>query len=179
MPLEDFYAGDDGFHQFAVACESEWAKCLHQPRLLSAVEGDLDIAMACHYKLGENVFDWLDSAVLALDGLTPSQCLKSEKGTRRLKECLWRMPYDREPKVAADEQGEKGTFRLFQTIFLDALPHYTSASFPMIRTDFGAYDPATKRAPLRLVPEGVTFRDWLACLGRRQGCRVQGALPDD
>lgn len=23
MPLEDFYAGDDGFHQFAVTCESE------------------------------------------------------------------------------------------------------------------------------------------------------------
>jgi hypothetical protein len=92
MPLEDYYSGDDGFHQFAITCESEWAKCPHQPRLLSAVQGDLDIAMACHYHLGEQVFHWLVSAVPALDGLTPSQCLKSQKHRRRLKECLWRMP---------------------------------------------------------------------------------------
>ncbi|MSU77878.1 MAG: DUF2384 domain-containing protein [Gemmataceae bacterium] len=92
MPLEDYYAGDDGFHQFAIVCESEWRMCPNQAQLLSAVEGDLDIAMACHLHLGDQVFDWLVSAVPALDGLSPSQCLKSEKGRRRLKECLWRMP---------------------------------------------------------------------------------------
>jgi hypothetical protein len=90
--LEDFYTGDNEFHQFAVTCESEWAKCTDQDRLLSAVDGDLDLAITCHYHLGEGALEWLDSVVPALEGFTPRQCLKSEKLRRRLKECLWRMP---------------------------------------------------------------------------------------
>lgn len=92
MPLEDFYAGDEGFHRLALACEPEWAGCTCQERLLLAVGGDRDLAVVCHYQLGGRVFAWLDSAVPALEGLTPRQCLQSEAGRRRLKECLWRMP---------------------------------------------------------------------------------------
>src|SRR5262245_825677 len=79
MPLEDFYAGDEGFHQFAVTCESASAKCLNPQRLLSAVCGNLDIATACYYHLGDGAFEWLESVVPALDGLTPSECMKTEQ----------------------------------------------------------------------------------------------------
>jgi hypothetical protein len=92
MPLEDYFHGDDGFHLFAVTCEHTWRKCPNQQRLLSAVVGNLDIAMACYHHLGDGAFEWLESAVPALDGLTPNECLKTEKLRNRLKECLWRMP---------------------------------------------------------------------------------------
>jgi hypothetical protein len=92
MPLEDYYSGDDGFHRFAIACADIWDKCSHKQRLLAAVGGDLDLAMACYYHLGENACDWLSSKVPELEGLTPTECLKSEQERRRLKECLWRMP---------------------------------------------------------------------------------------
>ena len=92
MPLEDFYAGDEGFHRFAQSFEAEWRQCADQPRLLAAAGGDLDIAMVLHHHFGERVFDALANKVPALENITPAECLKTESGRRRLKEYLWRMP---------------------------------------------------------------------------------------
>jgi hypothetical protein len=92
MPLEDFYAGDGAFHHFAVACASAWAGCTCREALLREAGGDLDLAMALHYHLGDRALDWLERAVPALDHLTPRQCLLTDAGQRRLKECLLRMP---------------------------------------------------------------------------------------
>jgi len=92
MPLEDYYGGDDGFHELALACALEWPKCAWEVELLDAVGGDLDLAIVLHYHFGEKVFEALQAPVPALEGLTPAECLKSENGRRRLKEYLWRMP---------------------------------------------------------------------------------------
>jgi SMI1 / KNR4 family (SUKH-1) len=54
-----------------------------------------------------------------------------------------------------------------------------SPSFPMIRIHFGHYDRTTKRAPLRLVPEGITFRDWLAGWAEGKDVEYKGAIPED
>jgi hypothetical protein len=53
----------------------------------------------------------------------------------------------------------------------------TSPSFPMVRTHFGHYDPVIKRGPLRLVPEGITFRDWLAAWAEGKNVEYKGSLP--
>lgn len=90
MPLENLYCGDDAFRRFALACETEWAKCACQSELLREVGGDLDLAIALHHH-GTNIFHWLDSTIPALDGLTPRECLKFQAGQHRLKECLLRM----------------------------------------------------------------------------------------
>jgi hypothetical protein len=92
MPLEDFYAGDDVFHRFAMACAAEWGCCDQPDALLRETGGDLDLAMALHYHLGGQALGWLDQAVPALDDLTPRECLKTAAGRRRVRECLLRMP---------------------------------------------------------------------------------------
>jgi hypothetical protein len=92
MPLEDYYGGDVGFHELAEACALEWPKCACKVELLDAVGGDLDLAIVFHYHFGDKVFEGLNKQTPALEGLTPAECIKSEKGRRRLKECLWRMP---------------------------------------------------------------------------------------
>ena len=91
MPLEDFFCGDDDFRRFALACESEWAKCACQSELLHEVGGDLDLAIALHFHHGANALGWLDQTVPALEGRTPRECLKFRAGRHRLKECLLRM----------------------------------------------------------------------------------------
>jgi hypothetical protein len=92
MPLEDYYAGDGAFHDFAVACASAWESSTCQAALLRETGGDLDLAMALHYRRGNGARDWIDLAIPALDHLTPRQCLLTDAGRRRLKECLLRMP---------------------------------------------------------------------------------------
>lgn len=54
-----------------------------------------------------------------------------------------------------------------------------SPNFPMVRIHFGHYDPTIKRAPLRLVPEGITFRDWLAAWAEGKDVEYKGAIPED
>jgi len=49
----------------------------------------------------------------------------------------------------------------------------------MVRADFGEYDPTIKRAHLRLVSEGITFRDWLSAWAEGKDVEYKGALPDE
>ncbi len=92
MPLEDYYASDEGFHHFATVCGEEWASCDCQAELLERVGGDLDVAMVLHYHFLKRALGVLSEKVPALEGLTMTECLKLDKGRRRLKEFLWRMP---------------------------------------------------------------------------------------
>ena len=92
MSLEDYYAGDDAFRRFATACAPAWAGCTCRDALLREAGGDLDLAMALHYHLGDGAPGWLDREVPARGQLTPRQCLLTAAGRRRLKECLLRMP---------------------------------------------------------------------------------------
>ena len=54
----------------------------------------------------------------------------------------------------------------------------TSPSFPMVCTDYGAYDPTIQRARVRLAPEGITFRDWLAAWAEGKDVEYKGAFPE-
>lgn len=90
MPLEDYYCGDDRFRDLAKHCEPGWAACDHKEEFLAAV-GELDLAMVLHQSLDQHAVNWLDGPVPVLEGLTPRECLKTEPGRRRVKECLMRM----------------------------------------------------------------------------------------
>ena len=92
MALEDYYSGDEAFARFAKAVAPEWARCAFQEQLVQAVHGDRDLAVAIWYHLGERALAWMEQTEPPLEGWTPAQCLQTEAGTRRLKECLLRMP---------------------------------------------------------------------------------------
>ncbi|BBM02233.1 MbcA/ParS/Xre antitoxin family protein [Microbulbifer sp. GL-2] len=53
--------------------------------------GDKEIAAVIKYHFRATYKNWLTSKVDALDGKTPSECLKSERGRSQLKEILMRM----------------------------------------------------------------------------------------
>lgn len=92
MPLEKYYAGDQAFVGLARAYKTEWEKCNFKEELIAAVDGDIAIATVIFGTLGVQSVPWLEKLVPALDGTSPRQCLKSETGIKRLKECLLRMP---------------------------------------------------------------------------------------
>jgi len=92
MTLERYYAGDKAFAGLVSAYESEWEKCTFKEELLAAVNGNASIAMVTYGRLRGNALKWLVGGVPALDGLSPKECIKTENGLKRLKECLLRMP---------------------------------------------------------------------------------------
>ena len=95
MPLEKYYAVDkteESLAGLAHAYEKEWEECSFKEELIAAVDGDLGIAIVIFGHLGGHALKWLETEVPALDGLTPKECMKTEKVIKRLKVCLTRMP---------------------------------------------------------------------------------------
>ncbi len=92
MPLEDYYAGDKVFLKYSRNLESEWEKFEYKKELLALVRGDVDIARPIAYSLGVHYEKWFFSKVPVLDNISPSECMRTRKGIRRLKECLLRFP---------------------------------------------------------------------------------------
>jgi hypothetical protein len=92
MPLEKYYAGDEAFAGLARAYADEWEKCNFKEELTAACNGDVAIAIVVFGHLSAHALTWLEDKVPALDGLTPKECMKTENGLKRLKECLLRMP---------------------------------------------------------------------------------------
>ena len=92
MSLEDHFAGDSAFTALSEAAETTWVDFKSKDDLLALVNGDLEVSRVITFHIGENYKQWLNSRVPALNNETPINCLKSITGTKRVKECLLRIP---------------------------------------------------------------------------------------
>jgi len=92
MPLEDFYKGDEPFADYSQCFQSEWEAFEFKNELLSLVDGNIELARPIAYHLGSNFREWFSSSVPALSNVSPSECMKSPQGIKRLKVCLMRLP---------------------------------------------------------------------------------------
>lgn len=91
IELEQYFKGEENWKVFFSCFENEWISSDFQNELLLKVGNQLDIAMVIYYHVQENSLKWICKKIPALDNLTPLECLKTEKTTKRLKECLMRM----------------------------------------------------------------------------------------
>ena len=89
MPIEDYYSGDLAFTNLASCYDIEWDKCQIKDQLIEIIK-DHDLAKLIYGSFLDNSIEWLDTNVPALEGLTPKQCLESNRGILRLRECLMR-----------------------------------------------------------------------------------------
>jgi hypothetical protein len=93
--LEHYYAGDKDWREFVAVFSEEWKGCPFQEELLDAVGGAVDLAIVIYYQCGneyEDCLEFMESKVPALNGISPKECLKTDWGIKRLRECLMRSP---------------------------------------------------------------------------------------
>jgi hypothetical protein len=90
--LENYYSGDAIWNNLVKIFKDDFLNDIKNKKdFLQKVKGDLDLAVVIYGKLGEYGYKWIDSKTPALGGLSPTQCLESEKLILRLRECLLRM----------------------------------------------------------------------------------------
>jgi hypothetical protein len=90
--LEDYYSGDRAWAEYVNTFSDRWPDCPFKEELMAALGGDLGLAKTIYWHLEENAVGWLDARIPALGGKTPRACLRTEKGRRRLKEMIMRLP---------------------------------------------------------------------------------------
>jgi hypothetical protein len=96
MPLEQYYPGDQAFDDFARRTDDrlglpfeEWSE---HSRLIQLCEGDALLARAIYLTNAGGALGYMSTSIPALDDLTPTECLKTDWGKKRLKTCLMRSP---------------------------------------------------------------------------------------
>ena len=92
MPLEEYYLGDDSWKDFVSHFKSVWENCSFKNELLAEIGGAEDLAMVIYGTLQGTAIKWIESEVLALEGLSLIQCLNTNNGIKRLCTCLHRFP---------------------------------------------------------------------------------------
>ena len=90
--LEHYYGGNEAWNHFAALGIDEWKNCPFQDELLDAVDGALDLAMVIYHEFDKHYDEWIENPVPALGDMSPKECLKTDWGVKRLRECLMRMP---------------------------------------------------------------------------------------
>ncbi|VAW87483.1 Signal transduction histidine kinase CheA [hydrothermal vent metagenome] len=90
--LENYFPGNKRWNDFVSCFENEWVECDFQNELIEQLSNNVDIAKVIYASVGTIALDWIKETVPALENLSPSECLKSFNGTRRLKTMLMRMP---------------------------------------------------------------------------------------
>jgi hypothetical protein len=91
-PLEDYYSGDDWWHEFAEVFKGESKRCPFKSELIAALHGDEELADVIYASVGDRALKYMKTPIPALSGLTPEECLATPEKIRRLRECLLRMP---------------------------------------------------------------------------------------
>lgn len=91
IELEQYFKGQKNWLEFSSIFSEDWESSDFQKLLLSKLNNQVDIARVIYYHIGESSLEWINKNIPALDNLTPLECLKTEKTTNRLKECLMRM----------------------------------------------------------------------------------------
>ncbi|MCY1056208.1 antitoxin Xre/MbcA/ParS toxin-binding domain-containing protein [Nannocystis sp. SCPEA4] len=90
--LEDHYAGDAAWNAFAPLFRGQLADYASAEQLKQLLGGDEELADVVYGSVGDSALQWVIQPIPALSGLSPVQCLASDKTRNRLREMLLRMP---------------------------------------------------------------------------------------
>ena len=89
--LEMYFNGEKSWIEYSSIFGEDWTDSDFQKELLTLVNNQIDLAKVIYYHNTEFSIKWLNSKVIALDNLTPLECLKDIELTKRLKVCLMRI----------------------------------------------------------------------------------------
>ena len=96
MPLEQYYGGDKAFARFASTPDADLDAQLDawvdKSTLIELCGGDELLARAVFHAASTDAIEYMSTSIPALDGLSPVECLKTDWGEKRLRECLLRTP---------------------------------------------------------------------------------------
>ena len=109
-PLEDYYSGDDWWHEFARVFRGELDRCSFKSELTSMLLGDAELAEVIYASVGDRALKYMVTPIPALSGLTPQECMETPEKVRRLREV-----YGEDVRLAAaygDTSGDREMLRL-------------------------------------------------------------------
>ena len=92
MSLEKYFKSETDWKDFSRNYNEKWAECPFKEELLEKVRNNKEIAVVIYGTVEDGAFNYLNSNIPALDGLTPLECLESKDTIKRLKVALMRMP---------------------------------------------------------------------------------------
>lgn len=85
-PNRKFSTSEEWWNAFASSGKGEWEDCSFKEELLDEVNHDLNLAMVINHFVGDQFSDWMKRKDLTeLGGLSPSECLQSKYGVKRLR----------------------------------------------------------------------------------------------
>jgi hypothetical protein len=97
MGLERYYSGDAAFERFASISDhdldSRLAASANKRELYNLCLEDPLLPRVIYRCLGERSVEWMSSRPPILDGASPTECLQSDWGRKRLREALLRFPF--------------------------------------------------------------------------------------
>ncbi len=96
MPLEKYYCGDEAFARLAgvpdLDLDAQFEAWHGRQELLALCGGDSQITRVVFHVALTHALEYMKRSIPALDDLTPVECMKTDWGRRRFKECLMRSP---------------------------------------------------------------------------------------
>lgn len=92
--LENYFSGDESWRMFVDLYRETWDACDFQTELIEKLNMHIDIAIVIYGKMTQKnrILSWINTAIPALDELSPIDCLETEILLTRLKTMLMRMP---------------------------------------------------------------------------------------
>jgi hypothetical protein len=97
MSLEEFYSGDKAFAAYASTpdpdLDAQLAAWSGRAALAELCGGDELLARSVFFVASIDALEYMQRSVPALDGLSPVECLRTDLGIKRFKECLLRTPH--------------------------------------------------------------------------------------
>ncbi|WAS96094.1 hypothetical protein [Nannocystis punicea] len=90
--LEDIDSGDEAWERFAALFRGQTALHAAGEALKRQLGGDEALANVILASVGDAALGWIGQRNPALSGLSPCECLASEKTLKRLREMLLRFP---------------------------------------------------------------------------------------
>lgn len=88
--LEEYY-DNNHWEEYVKLYESFWIESEYQKRLLSSLNGKIDIAKVIYGILEEDSQKWIEKIIPALGNIKPINCIDDEILSKRLKTMLTRM----------------------------------------------------------------------------------------
>lgn len=89
--LENRYSGDAAWSKFAEMFD-EFKGDINVVELAKILNGQIDLAMVIHGKVGAGGKNWINEKIPSLENISPMECLGDSILLKRLREMLMRMP---------------------------------------------------------------------------------------
>ena len=90
--INNNYQGDSAWCDYIETIRPVWEKCSDKARLIDALGGQEDLAMAAYFTAGEYATAWVDKPIPALGMLTPRLCVQNAELKIRLRGMLMSAP---------------------------------------------------------------------------------------